>query len=227
MADDFASQLQGTVSSAIRVLTDPRGFFSSLPKEGGYEGPGIFAAVMLIAQGILLALLSLLHIGPGSFFASLLLTPVFGAIGLAVGAAIVMFASRAVGGEATFESSFRIVAYAAAIAPIHAVASIVPYLPILVNAYGLYIAIIALIAVNRVPEQKAWSVFGAVAGVLLLLSLLATISARRAARRLERWEHHLEKSAEELGKASEQWQKQMEKATEQLKRQMENQNKGQ
>jgi hypothetical protein len=226
-SDDVASQIRAAFETAVRVLGDPREFFASLPKEGGFEAPAIFAATMLVAEGIVLALLSILRLHAGGFLFSLLLLPIFGGIGLAIGAAILLFLSRALEGDASFESSFRVTAYASAIAPIYAVCSIVPYLPILANAYGLYIAILGVIAINRVPEQKAWTVLGGIAAVLLLLSLSATIAARRVAPRLEQWQQHLEKSADELGKASEAWQKQMNQAAEQLKQKLEQQQKGQ
>ena len=67
-----------------------------------------------------------------------------------------------------------------------------------------------MITVNRVPEQKAWKILGGIAGVLLLMSLMATITARRVGHKLERWQQHLEKSTEELGKAAEKMKKQLE-----------------
>ena len=201
-ADDVTSQIQGAFNTAVGVLSDPKSFFASLPREGGYEAPAIFAAIMLIAEGIVLGLLSILRLYPGGFFVSLVFVPILGVVGLAIGAAILLFLSRALGGDASYESSFRVVAYTSAVMPIYAVTSIVPYLPLLANAYGLYIGIVAVIAVNRVPELKAWKVLGGIAGVLLLMSLMATITARRVAHKLEGWQQHMEKSTQEFGKAA-------------------------
>jgi hypothetical protein len=206
------------LATAQEVLTDPRGFFSKLPPEGGLEEPGIFAAAMLVTTGILQALLSLVGLYPAGFFASLILTPIFGAIGLAIGAAILMFASRALGGVATYESSLRIVAYAAAILPIQALLSIVPYLPLLASAYGIYITILAVIAVHRTPEDRTWKILGGIGAALLLISLMSMIAGRRAAHHLDTFGERMQKSAEEMEKATEQWRQQMEKATEQMKR---------
>lgn len=209
--DDLMSRIGGAFDTALRLLRDPRGFFASLPREGGYEEPAIFAAVMLAAEGIVLAVLSILHLRPGGFFVSLLVAPLLGAIGLGIGAAILLFLSRALAGDATYESSFRIVAYGSVFVPITAIASVVPYLSILVNAYGFYVAILGVIAVNRVSEPKAWKVLGAIAGVLLLMNLVATITTRRVAPKLERWQQHLEKGTRELGKAAEEMRKQIER----------------
>jgi hypothetical protein len=229
---DFQAHLGGALETATRVLTDPKGFYASLPREGSLEGPLIFAAIMLVASAVIQAVLGLIGLYPMGFFAALILTPIFGAIGLLIGAVIVLFASRALGGEATFESSIRIVAYASAIFPIQAVLNIIPYAPLLASAYGMYLIIVAVTPVHRVPEDKAWKILGGIAAVLLLLSLLSTIAGRRAVAKLDTWQKqldessekmapHLEKSAENLGKAAEKWAEEMERATEKMRQEME------
>ena len=55
------SALEDVLPTAIDVLGDPRGFFSSMPREGGYDAPGIFAAVMLVAYAVVVALFTLLR----------------------------------------------------------------------------------------------------------------------------------------------------------------------
>jgi hypothetical protein len=220
---DAPEQLKSIVPTAIAVVTDPRRFFASMPKEGGFEAPGAFALVMLVAYGAIFAVLSLIHLTVGGFFASLILMPILGAIGLFIGAAIVFFVSNSLGGQATYESSFRIVAYSSAIAPIQSVAQIVPYLPILVSAYGFYVAIVAVIAVHQVPEQKAWRILGGIAAVLLVLSLLATMSGRRIAARMEASRPQLEEFSQKMQKQAEEMQKAAEKMKQELQKQQEEQ----
>ena len=229
------THLAGTLETATKVLTDPQGFYSSMPREGGLEAPGIFAITLLVVTGVIQAILALVGLYPGGFIVTLIATPIFGAIGLAIGAVIVMFASRALGGDASFESSGRIVAYSSAILPIQAVLGILPYAPLLASAYGMYLIIIGVIAVHRVPENKAWTVLGGIAAVLLLFSLLATMAGRRAADDLDDWQRqlerstqelekaapHLEKGAEELGKAAEKWGQEMQRAAQKAKEQAE------
>jgi hypothetical protein len=205
------SPLEDVLPTAIEVVTDPRGFFSSMPREGGYEAPGIFAAIMLFGYGAILAVISLLHAHLLGIFSSLIVVPLFGAICLGIGAAIVLFLSRALGGEASFESSFRITAYAAALLPIAGVALLIPYLPILVQAYQLYIVIVAVIAVHKVAEQKAWTVLGGIGALLLFLSLLGTITARRVGPKIDAFGSRMQKQAEEMQKAAEQMRQQLEK----------------
>jgi hypothetical protein len=220
---DAASQLQDLVPTATAVLSDPNSFFAAMPREGGLEAPGAFALAMLVAEGAILAVLSLLTFQVGGVFASLIGVPILGGIGLLIGAAIVLFVSGALGGEATFESSFRIVAYATVIAPIQAVAHLVPYLSILVSAYGFYLVIIGVIRVHRVPEQKAWQVLGGIAAVLLLLSLLATMSARRMASKMEAMQPELEDFSRKMKQQAEEMQKSAEKMQHELDRQKQRQ----
>jgi hypothetical protein len=210
-----ASALENVLPTAIEVATDPRSFFSSMPREGGFEAPGIFAAAMLVVYGAILGLFQLVHGHFLGFLFSLILVPLFGAIGLAIGAAIVLFLSRALGGEATFESSFRIVAYSAALMPIVGVALLIPYLPILVQAYQLYILIVAVIAVHKVGEQKAWTVLGGIGALLLFLSLVGTITARRVAPKIDALGAQMQKQAEEMQKAAEKMRQQLEKEQQQ------------
>jgi hypothetical protein len=225
---DAASQLQDLVPTATAVLSDPNSFFAAMPKQGGFEAPGAFALAMLVAEGAILAVLSLLTFQVGGVFASLVGVPILGGIGLLIGAAIVLFVSGALGGEATFESSFRIVAYSSVIAPIQAVAHLVPYLHILVSAYGFYLVIVAVIRVHGVPEQKAWRVLGGIAAALLVLSLLATMSSRRLASKMEAVQPQLEdfsrkmqKQAEEMQKSAEKMQRELEKQKQKQKQKQE------
>jgi hypothetical protein len=220
--DDLGNEpvdpIRSAPETASRVLRDPQSFFATLPREGGYEAPAIFAGTMLLAYGVILALFALIGLGPAGFFYALIIVPILAGIGLLVAAAIVFFASQALGGEATFESSFRIVAYASAIAPIGALVSFIPYAPLLANAYGIYLTIVAVIAVNRVPEGRAWRILGGIGAVLLLLAFFATMASRRMEPALERWGAEMEKSAVEMERAGREWQRQMEKMAEEMER---------
>ena len=75
---DAASQLQDLVPTATAVLSDPNTFFAAMPKQGGLEAPGAFALAMLVAEGAILAVLSLLTFQVGGVFASLIGVPILG-----------------------------------------------------------------------------------------------------------------------------------------------------
>lgn len=216
--EDYASLAAAAPERAIRILSDPKGFFDSAPREGGYEEPGVFAAVMLVASAVVYALMALVGLNPGGFVASLILVPIFGAIGLLLGAAILYFLSNALGGSPTFESSFRIVAYASATYPISAVLTPIPYASLLPSAYGIYMVILGAIALNGVPEGKAWKVLGALGALLLLFSLMATMAGRGTERAMEewgpeaeRWREQMEKTTRELEQAGEEWRREVER----------------
>ncbi len=204
------------VPTAVRVLTDPQGFFAAMPREGGYEEPGFFALAMLVADAAVFALFALLHFHLVAMISALILIPIFGAIGVLIGSAVLMFVSRALGGDATYESSFRITAHVTVLTPLSALASVIPYLPLVVQAYAFYMTIVAVIAVHKVPEQKAWKVLGAAAAVLLLLGAWSTFTARRMAPRLHELNRRLEQNARELDKAGQNFQQQIDKAMQQM-----------
>ncbi len=182
---DAVSQLESVLPTAIGVLSDPKTFFAEMPKVGGYEAPAAFALAMLIAEGVILAVLSLVYLHPGGFFFSLIAAPILGFIAIVIGAAIVLFLANALGGQATLESSFRVVAYGSSIAPILGLAQVIPYLPLVVIAYGFYLAIVAVVAVHQVEERRAWQVLGALAAAVLFLAFLVTMSTRRISSRLD------------------------------------------
>ena len=211
------SALEDVLPTAIDVLGDPRGFFSSMPREGGYDAPGIFAAVMLVAYAVVVALFTLLRLQLVGVLVSLIVLPIVSAIGLLIASAVVLFLSRALGSDATFESSFRIVAYSSALLPIQAVALLIPYLPILVQAYGFYLLIVGVIAVHRVEEQKAWRVLGSVAAVMLVFSLFGTMAARRVTPQIDRVGRQLEKSADDLNRATDKFRRELDRATDQMR----------
>ena len=212
------SALEDVLPTAIDVLGDPRGFFSSMPREGGYDAPGIFAAVMLVAYAVVVALFTLLRLQLIGMLVSLIVLPIVGAIGLLIASAVVLFLSRgALRSDATFESSFRIVAYSSALLPIQAIALLIPYLPILVQAYAFYLLIVGVIAVHKVEEQKAWTVLGSIAAVLLVFSLVGTMAARRVTPQIDRVGRQLEKSAEELNRATDQFRRELGRATDQMR----------
>jgi hypothetical protein len=208
---DLAAAVQAAPETAQRVLRDPRVFFAAMPRTGGYEAPGAFAAVMLVGEGAILAVFALLHLRIGGAVAALVATPIVGAIGLAIGAAIILFVSRALGGQATFESSFRIAAYASVIAPIHAAASMIPYLPLLATAYGIYLLIVAITVVHGINEQTSWTVIGGLGALLLLLDLGATMAARHARPAAEELNRRIHDRAEELKRAADQMQREAER----------------
>lgn len=201
----------GVLETATAVLTDPKGFFEKLPREGGYEAPGVFAAIMALVYCGVVAVLSIVGLHPTGFFFALLVLPILVAIGFGIGTAIVFFVSKALGGDATFESSFRITAYTSAISPISAALAVIPYASILASAYGLYLAIVAIVAVNRVPEAKAWKILGGIGAALLAISLASEMAARRAADRLEGSIAELEIKGKDIEKAAQDWIKELEK----------------
>ncbi|MCH8867670.1 MAG: YIP1 family protein [Proteobacteria bacterium] len=124
---------------AINVITNPVGFYQGMPKSGGLIDPLIFMVVLTVVAGVLSAILSLFGLGmAGAMFGGLMtiiLAPVFVVIFGFVGAAIAYVIWKMMGSQENFETAFRCIAYAAAIAPVTAVLNLIPYLGSLASAH--------------------------------------------------------------------------------------------
>ncbi|HDQ41579.1 MAG TPA: hypothetical protein ENN39_11200 [Desulfonatronum sp.] len=85
-------QLKNIFPTAIEVITNPKGFFSRMPKTGGFVPPLVFMVVLGLVSGLVLAVLSLMGIAPVgaaiSGLVSVILMPIVVAIFGFVGAAV-------------------------------------------------------------------------------------------------------------------------------------------
>lgn len=117
-----------------RVMIDPRAFFKKLPMEGGLQPPLVFASICLLVGGIEMLLF-------GGGLKGLVGLVIFGIVRLFVGAAIfALIAQTLFGGRGDFEATFRVLAYASAVA----VSIGLPVLKFFAALYGAYLAILGL-----------------------------------------------------------------------------------
>jgi hypothetical protein len=234
---DFAAIPQ----TAIKVVTSPAAFFRSMPKTGGFIEPLVFMVVMGVVSGIIQAVLSILHLnlagGVAAGVASIIVIPVVIAIFGFVSAGIAILIWKVMGSQESYETAYRCVAYAGAISPITTVLGIIPYLGSALGILiGTYFIVIASVEVHKIPEKKAWTVFGIIAAILILLSVSGQFAARRLSSETGRFQEEMKeattqmqksaeesrKAAEEAGKAAanmnEEMQKKMEKQAEEMKK---------
>ena len=246
----------GTIpQTAIKVITQPAAFFREMPKTGGFVEPLIFMIVIGVISGIIQAVLSFLPLGMmgGGMvgMASIIMMPVAVLIGGFIGAGIAFVIWKVMGSGENYETAYRCCAYASALSPITAVLGIIPYMGSVIGILiGTYYIVIASVEVHKIPDKKAWTVFGVIAAVLILLSLSGQFAARRVAGNAEKFKREMEeagrqmkqqgeesrRAAEEMGRAAqrqseeqmreaqkqmEQQTEEMKKATEEMKRQME------
>lgn len=182
---------------AIKVITNPVGFYQDMPKSGGLISPLVFMVIMAVVGGVLSAVLSTLGLGMGGAMAGglmvIILAPIFVVIFGFIGAAIAYVIWKMMGSQEDFETAFRCVAYAAAIAPVTAVLSLIPYLGSLASAlWPMALLAIASIHVHRRSVQASWAVFGAIGVIFALISVSSEHTSRQLMSGMEDWQEFIE-----------------------------------
>lgn len=183
---------------AIKVITNPVGFYQGMPKSGGLITPLIFMVALAVVAGVLSAVLSLIGLGMAGAMAAgliaIILVPVFVVIFGFIGAAIAYVIWKIMGSQEDFETAFRCVAYTAAIAPVTAVLNSIPYLGSLASAlWPMALLAVASIHVHRRSVQASWAVFGAIAVFFALVSVGGEQTSRQLTSGMEEWQEMLER----------------------------------
>lgn len=188
MSETARFDIGQVVEQAKSVITNPVGYFQTMPKSGGYANPVIFVAVMGAIMGLVSAVVSLFGSPVGMLAAgvgAIIIMPIFAVIGAFIGGAILFVIWKLMGSEENYETAFRCQASIAAIYPITALLAIVPYLgTIIAIAWGAFLLIEASVSVHGRPRRTAQIVFG----ILAVLMIFSNIASERAARQMEaRW----------------------------------------
>lgn len=177
------------VATVKRVLTDPAGFFRTMPKQGGWKEPALFLVAMVVAAQIASLILgvgfrvftgwSIVKVilgSMGAFIGGLIMLPIGIMIGLVIAHVIWMI----LGSKENIETSFRCVCYMAAITPVSAFAGALPWVgvwvAIPVTLYGLYLFVPASIEVHGIAKKKAVLVFAVVGGLMFLMQFGSAVA---------------------------------------------------
>lgn len=187
------SFLEEIPSQVIEVITNPVGFYQGMSKSGGLVGPLVFMVVLSVVAGVLSAVMSLFGLGMGGVMvgglAAIIFVPIFVVIFGFIGAGIAYVIWKIMGSQENFETAFRCVAYTAAIAPVTAVVSLIPYLGSLVSAlWPMALLAIASIHVHRRSPQLSWGVFGAIGVLFALLSISGERASSELTDEMESWQ---------------------------------------
>jgi len=178
---NYQDPVQSFINTVRNVVTAPVGFFRGIRRQGDLVNPLIFAIICYEVSAILGGLISLMGLynseGFGSFLVSIILAPIFAAIGLFIGAGILhLLVMLIIGsGNAGFEATFRVSAYSS-------VTSLVSWIPIIgwiASLYGIYLAIMGMREVHSTTTGKAALVvlIPAVIVILLALVIVALVGA--------------------------------------------------
>jgi hypothetical protein len=154
---NYTDPVQSFISTVQRVVLQPTDFYRGIQRRGDFLNPLIFAIICYVVFTILSGLLALVGVGQqqgfGGFIVSLILAPIFAAIGLFIGAGILhLLVMLIVGsGNSGFEATFRVGAYAT-------VTSLVSWIPIIgwiASLYGIYLAIMGVREVHGTTTGRA------------------------------------------------------------------------
>ncbi|PKL51188.1 MAG: hypothetical protein CVV37_06810 [Nitrospira bacterium HGW-Nitrospira-1] len=229
---DFAAIPQ----TAIKVVTSPVSFFRDMQKTGGFIEPLVFMVVMGVLSAIIQTVLTIPQLmnvkgGVTAGAASIIIMPIAIVIFGFIAAGIAFVIWKIIGSQESFETAYRCVAYAGAISPITTILGIVPYLgSVLGILIWTYFIVIASVEVHKIPAKKAWTVFGIIAVIFVLLSLRVQFAARKLEsdlgqfqKKIEEATTQMQKSAEESKKAAEEAGKAASNMSEEMQKQMERQ----
>ena len=170
----YTDPVQTFVSTVRSVVTVPAEFFRGILRQGDLVNPLIFALICYEIYTILGGLLRLAGIGAdlefGGFIVSLILAPIFAAIGLFIGAGILYLLVMLIVGSrnAGFEGTFRVSAYSS----VTLLVSWIPIIGWIASLYGIYLAIVGIREVHNTTTGKAALVVLIPAAVLILLALI-------------------------------------------------------
>ena len=185
-------------SLAIKVITNPVGFYQQMPRNGGLRDPLIFMVILSVVAGVLSAVLSTIGFGTGAAMAggliAIIMVPIFVVIFGFIGAGIAYVIWNIMGSQENFETAFRCVAYTAAIAPITAILKLIPYLGSFATAlWPMALLAIASIHVHRRSEKASWVVFGVIGAILALISVSGEHTSRQLMSGMDDWAEIIER----------------------------------
>lgn len=204
------SPIGNIVSTVKAVITDPAGFFRTMPLSGGFAEPLIFVVAMSLVSSIVAVPFWLLGVGPfaafpGVLFAFVVAPLMTGAFSF-VGAGIAFVLWRLLGSRQPYETAYRCAAYVSALSPVAVPLGVLPYVgELIMVVWGYALIVIASVYVHGIDRQKARLVFGTLALLFALVSLGAQRASRSVQHRTDAAIEQLEKiegmSPEEAGKA--------------------------
>jgi hypothetical protein len=186
-------RLDKVPGQAIKVITNPVGFYQGMASSGGLFEPLVFMVVLSVLAGVLTAALSLFGLGAAGVLAgglmAIIMVPIFVVIFGFIVAAIAYGIWKLLGSAEDFATAFRCVAYAAAIAPVTSVLNLIPYLGSLIGAlWPMALLALASIHVHRISVQKSWAVFGAIGIILAFISVSGEHAGRQMKDGIEDWQ---------------------------------------
>ena len=179
---DYQDPIQSFIATVQAVVLRPVDFFRGILRQGDFINPLIFAIICYEVAAILGGLLRLVGIGAtnqgfGGLIVSIILAPIFAAIGLFIGAGILHLLVMLIVGSRNsgFEATFRVGAYAA----VTSLVSWIPFIGGILALYGIYLGIVGIREMHNTTTGKAALVVLIPVAIifLLVLALIALVGA--------------------------------------------------
>ncbi len=174
---------QKLIEESKSVLTNPKGYFATMAKEGGFVEPIIKALVYGVVAGIISLIWALLHIsamfGTAGPISSLIGAIIAAVVGLFITGIIILILSAICSGNTNFEANVRVSAAVMIFFPIMALISFLQAISVgfyhiiyvLISLYSLYILYFSLTAALTGKEKIA-KIICIILAVLLVIYLI-------------------------------------------------------
>lgn len=179
---NYTDPAQSFTDTVRRLILEPVAFFRGMARQGDFVNPAIFALICYLVFTIIGGLLAMIGIagdqGFGGFLLSIILAPIFLAIGLLIGAGIIhLLVVLIIGaGNAGFEGTFRVLSYAS----VTNLVTWIPFIGPILGLYALYLGVLGVREVHNTTTGKAAIVVLIPAAVILLLALMLVLVAGAA-----------------------------------------------
>lgn len=229
MSEKAIFNFESIIEDAKQIVTDPATFYRNMSKTGGFGEPLIFAIVMAVITGVIVALYSMLSLtsfnavaGGAAGFMAIFVMPIAAILGCFIGGGIMYVIWKLMGSSENYEVAVRCVAYTFVIMPAIALVSFVPYLAgIAKTLWSMFLLFTASIEVHKLKQETAKIVFGVLAAIFVLWGVRAENVTRNFISQGERMAENIEQmgemSPEEAGKAFGEFMKGMQEAQEAAK----------
>jgi hypothetical protein len=160
------------VDTLKKVLTNPEGFYSEMPKEGGYQEPLTFAAINFAIFGLLSGIVAVIKgAGAGSIVTVLVGALIGGIIGLFIFGIILFIFFKIFGGSGGYEGTVRILSYSSAVQ----IFTWIPYIGGIIGLYSIWLNIVGGKHVHNLTTIK--SAIAVLLPVVILLAIILMLMA--------------------------------------------------
>jgi hypothetical protein len=185
---NLSDPVNSFVDVARRVALQPVSFFTSLPRQGSFLGPLVFALICIEISAIITGLLSFIDVPGGittvlgargdqgflAFLGGLIIVPIAGTVGVFLTALVTHLLVLVVvgSGHSGFGSTFRIVSYSS----VTSLVGWIPFIGWIFSLYRIYLATVGIREMHSTTTGRALLVV-LLPAILVLLLVLVLIGA--------------------------------------------------